>query len=132
MIIAEAFQRIEEANQFCYPLAFWMRFEEFASLIETTWFQTEYPGVRLVVTHENVLALRQADPDLPVDLIPFMIVAGQQFPDYYGFQVSRRTAEENIELPVMVWCLHAYVHCWDAGFGAFLNELQSQYAVQSM
>src|SRR5262245_29994538 len=78
----------------------------------------------------GVLAARQADCDLPDDLIPFMIVGGQQFSDYYGFPVLRRTAAGAAELPVLVWCIHAYVHGWDTGFGAFLDELQAQHARQ--
>jgi hypothetical protein len=128
---ADHLRHIEGANRFRYPPAFWARWQELASLAETAWFRATYPGARLVGTHDDVWAARQADPDLPDDLIPFIIVSGQRFPDYFGFQVARRPVDGAAELPVLVWCIHAYVHGWDAGFSAFLDELQSQYAEQT-
>jgi hypothetical protein len=130
MFDAENLRHVERVYRFRYPLAFWERRQELASLAETEWFRATYPAARLVGTHDEVWAARQADQDLADDLIPFMIVSGQQFPDYYGFQAPRRCSAETAELPVLVWCIHAYVHGWDAGFGAFLDELQVQRAKQ--
>ncbi|MDB5306311.1 MAG: hypothetical protein JWO38_513 [Gemmataceae bacterium] len=126
MFDAENLRRIERVHRFAYPPTFWKRREELASLAETERFRAAYPAARLIGTPEHVWAARQAEPDLPDELIPFMIVGEQPQPDYYGFQVSRRAVPPGGEWPVLVWCIHASVHGWDAGFGACLDELQSQ------
>ena len=131
MFDAEDLRHIEQTNRFRYPPAFWERRQEFASLAETEWFRANYPAPRLIGTHDEVWAAHQADADLPDDLIPFLIVVGQQFPHYYGFKVLRRGDAGDAELPVLVWSIHASVHGWDAGFGAFLDELQAQHAKHS-
>jgi len=129
MFDAEDLRHIEQVYLFRYPPAFWSRWKEFVTLTETKWFRATYPGARLVGTCDEVRAAQQANADLPDDLIPFMIVS-EQFLDYYGFPMPRQPAVGAAELPVSVWCIHAYVHRWDAGFSAFLDELQAQYAKQ--
>jgi hypothetical protein len=129
-MLDEGLKDIERVNQFHYPPMFWGRWQEFASLAKTEWFRATYPAARLVSTQDEVWAARLANDDLPDDLIPFMILSGQQFPDYYGFQVPRRPVSCAGELPVLVWCIHTYIHGWDAGFSAFLDELQAQHAKQ--
>ncbi len=128
MFDAEHFRQIERAHRFHYPRAFWKRWPELTALVETEWFRATYPGARLIGTQDEIEAVRRADPGLPDDLVPFLVVSGQAFPDYYGFQTPRRPTARSRDLPVLVWCIHAYVDGWDAGFGAFLDELQSQRA----
>lgn len=119
-------RQIERANWFHYPPTFWERWPELAALAKTESFQTAYPGAYLVTTNDEVQANRRTEPDLPADLIPFMVVEQKQLLDFYGFQVPLLGIERDYELPVVVWSEHAYVHGWYGGFGDFLNELLSQ------
>src|SRR5262249_18864927 len=104
MCDVEDLRQIEREYRLRFPAAFWKRRKELASLTQTEWFRATYPGARLVGAPEEIRAAQEADPDLPDDLIPFLIVRGQPFPDYYGFQVPRRAAAE-AELPVVVWAV---------------------------
>lgn len=130
MFEVESLRLIERVYRFHYPRTFWDRRQELASLAESGEFRITYPEARLVGTVEGIAAARQAesgrvDTGLPDDFIPFMVVDGESFPDYYGFVVPRRSASEG-ELPVVVWCIHASVRGWDAGFGAFFDEVRAQ------
>lgn len=127
MFDADNLRLIEQVRRFRYPPVFWKRRGELVSLTESQSFRNRNPGVSLVCTDNDISALHKADPDLPNDLIPFLIINDKQFPDYYGFPVSSPPAQ-GVELPVLVWSIHAYVHVWNAGFGAFLDELLSLHA----
>jgi hypothetical protein len=125
MFDADHLRVIEVAHRFRYPSAFWERRQELASLAETAWFRETYPGARLIGTYHEVRAVRQAEPDLPDDLIPFLVVGGQQFPDYTASRCHAGPWRSPRNWPVLVWCVHAYVYGWDAGFGMFLDELKT-------
>lgn len=120
---AENLRQIELALQFRYPPSFWQRREEFLSLSKTEHFKTMYPATWLVSSIEEVSAVRREDPGPPEDFIPFMIVCGQPLPDFYGFKAPRSMIE-GVELPVLLWAVHTYVHQWNSGFDAFLETLQ--------
>lgn len=126
MFDPEALRQVERLCQFDYPPAFWQRYKEFAALAATEPFRAGYSSARLIGACDELRAVRQSDPDLPDDFIPFLIPEGPPYPDYYGFVASRPAAPTGDELPVVVWRIHAYVHQWDAGFGAFLDEVQRQ------
>lgn len=128
MFVPDQLRLIEAMNRFRYPPVFWERYGELTTLSKTAWFQRVYPAVRFLGTNYDLWVARQADPDLPDELIPFMIIEGQQFPDYYGFQMSPVPVAEAKESPVLVWSIHAYVHEWNEGFGAFLDQLQAKVA----
>jgi hypothetical protein len=123
MFDVKELKQIEQAHQFVYPTTFWERYAEFRSLAETEHFRKAYPNAQLVGTNEAIRVARLANSDLPQDFIPFLIVPGLPHPDYYGFPITNTASAQGAELPVLVWCLHTYVHSWDGGFATFLNGL---------
>ena len=117
-------RHIEAVCRFTYPPTFWQRRSEFCSLVKTAAFRSAYPNAHLIGTHDDIWDARQADPNLPNDFIPFLVVGEQHSQDYYGFpclQKGGMLGTSLDELPVLVWAIHAYVHSWDAGFGSFLE-----------
>lgn len=87
MFEADHLRQIEAANRFRYPPAFWARRHELTLLAETPWFWLEYPDAALIGTPEALSAARRRDPEFPDDVIPFLVLRGEEeFPDYYGFE----------------------------------------------
>lgn len=109
----------EQVHHFQYPESFWTRHEEFWSLSKTEQFRAAFPSARLIGSPGEVVATQQAEPDLPSDFMPFMIVFESSFPDYYGFQASN-SAYLVGDLAVQVWSVHTFVHRWDS-FGLFVD-----------
>ena len=62
MFDVEALRHVERVYRFRYPPAFWQRHEELAALAASEPFRAAYPAARLVGTHDEVWATRQADP----------------------------------------------------------------------
>lgn len=110
----------ETACRFAYPPTFRQRRLEFFTLVKTEAFRAVFPNSRLIGTHDDIWGDREADPDLPEDFIPFLIVGERNSRDYYGFPCRLKGMPPG-ELPVLVWAIHAYVQSWDAGFSSFLE-----------
>lgn len=129
MLDAEALRHIERVYRFTYPPAFWQRLAELCDVIESDAFRTNYPTPRLLGTHDAIWDARLAESDLPDSFVPFLVVGSPPGLDYYGFPIAthgkpRDNGPEGP--PVLVWSIHAYVHGWDHGFDAFLDDVSSQ------